>query len=327
MSYTNKTKNLELPQWLGSDKPNWDIDLNEAFKKIDDNAGQTAENISGVAGDVGELEGTISALQGEVTSMSDNVDLLGTRVTSLESSQASQDSSISKLNTDVAGMSTTLSGIDSTVSGLSTQTALNTQNIANLSTSKISKDDILNNLTTGEIVLYARSTSSTGTGYVSINKDLVDMATKHGTSFFDETKVHPTGFDVLISYTEQTTGNTILNNYLYSETFSMGSSPAKTKPSTNKLLELISGMWGAYKNSGAGATFVFDLHTNGKSTYISNNLPVEIQVTVSGINYDGTNLTASDVTFSTLNTGATIAARYLSVSNNYMFYNESSSTK
>lgn len=35
MSFTNKTGNLELPQWVGTDKPTFTVDLNNAFKKID----------------------------------------------------------------------------------------------------------------------------------------------------------------------------------------------------------------------------------------------------------------------------------------------------
>ena len=32
--FTNKTENLDLPQWVGTDKANWDVDLNYAFKQI-----------------------------------------------------------------------------------------------------------------------------------------------------------------------------------------------------------------------------------------------------------------------------------------------------
>lgn len=35
MSYTNKTPNYDLPQWLGSDKPAWLTDMNGAFSAID----------------------------------------------------------------------------------------------------------------------------------------------------------------------------------------------------------------------------------------------------------------------------------------------------
>lgn len=35
MSYTNFTKKLKLPQWVGSDRPSFLVDMNEAFLKID----------------------------------------------------------------------------------------------------------------------------------------------------------------------------------------------------------------------------------------------------------------------------------------------------
>ena len=35
MSFTNKTPNYNLPQWLGTDKPAWLTDVNEAFSLID----------------------------------------------------------------------------------------------------------------------------------------------------------------------------------------------------------------------------------------------------------------------------------------------------
>nr|UVY03783.1 MAG: hypothetical protein [Bacteriophage sp.] len=35
MSFTNKTPNYNLPQWLGTDKPSWLVDVNGAFSAID----------------------------------------------------------------------------------------------------------------------------------------------------------------------------------------------------------------------------------------------------------------------------------------------------
>ena len=35
MSFTNKTPNYKLPQWLGTDKPSWLVDVNGAFSSID----------------------------------------------------------------------------------------------------------------------------------------------------------------------------------------------------------------------------------------------------------------------------------------------------
>lgn len=132
--YTNKTNNLELPQWLGSDKPNWDIDLNAAFKKIDDNAGSVSDDIANVAGDIGAVESTVTSLQGEVTSVSDSVDNVTTRVSALESTDATHSASISKLNSDVTSLDAKVTTLEGSVDTLETQVPLNTQNIADLKT-------------------------------------------------------------------------------------------------------------------------------------------------------------------------------------------------
>lgn len=68
MSYTNKTPNYDLPQWLGSDKPAWLTDMNGAFSAIDtaikgasdsgSSAEATANNALSVAQSAQETAGT-----------------------------------------------------------------------------------------------------------------------------------------------------------------------------------------------------------------------------------------------------------------------------
>lgn len=68
MSYTNKTPNYDLPQWLGSDKPAWVTDMNGAFSAIDtaikgasdsgSSAEATANNALSVAQSAQETAGT-----------------------------------------------------------------------------------------------------------------------------------------------------------------------------------------------------------------------------------------------------------------------------
>lgn len=38
MSFTNRTPNLGLPQWIDTDRPTWLVDMNNAFDAIDENA-------------------------------------------------------------------------------------------------------------------------------------------------------------------------------------------------------------------------------------------------------------------------------------------------
>ena len=47
MSFTNKTPNYNLPQWLGTDKPSWLVDVNGAFSEIDTAIKNAADSGSG----------------------------------------------------------------------------------------------------------------------------------------------------------------------------------------------------------------------------------------------------------------------------------------
>lgn len=47
MSFTNKTPNYNLPQWLGTDKPSWLVDVNGAFSSIDKAIKAAADSGSG----------------------------------------------------------------------------------------------------------------------------------------------------------------------------------------------------------------------------------------------------------------------------------------
>lgn len=47
MSFTNKTPNYNLPQWLGTDKPSWLVDVNGAFSSIDTAIKAAADSGSG----------------------------------------------------------------------------------------------------------------------------------------------------------------------------------------------------------------------------------------------------------------------------------------
>lgn len=53
MSATNKTANYDLPQWIGSDHPTWQGDLNSAFLKIDETMKANADEIASVSDSIG----------------------------------------------------------------------------------------------------------------------------------------------------------------------------------------------------------------------------------------------------------------------------------
>ena len=75
--FTNKTENLNLPQWVASDIPNWDVDLNGGFKNISD-------YVTTVNSKFTEYETTISELNETVTSQGNTITALSNRLEELE---------------------------------------------------------------------------------------------------------------------------------------------------------------------------------------------------------------------------------------------------
>ena len=65
MGATNKTANYDLPQWIGTDKPTWLGDMNDAFLKIDGGMKQNQTEVSGAVSDAGNaLSKATAAEQG-----------------------------------------------------------------------------------------------------------------------------------------------------------------------------------------------------------------------------------------------------------------------
>ncbi len=77
MSYTNTTKNLKLPQYLGQDKPAWLTDVNEtnrlidaAFETQDNTNTATDTRLESVEADVTNLETSVQKLSETVEELS-----------------------------------------------------------------------------------------------------------------------------------------------------------------------------------------------------------------------------------------------------------------
>ncbi|HYE12254.1 MAG TPA: hypothetical protein VEF53_18950 [Patescibacteria group bacterium] len=75
MPHTNKTPNLELPQWLGTDKRKT-ADDNAAYLKIDtaiqavqDDVTSTKEDITGINNALSVTDGNVSTIQGNIDSI------------------------------------------------------------------------------------------------------------------------------------------------------------------------------------------------------------------------------------------------------------------
>lgn len=104
--FTNKTANLDLPQWIGSDKANWDIDLNYAFKQISDYVSTLNEKFSG-------LDSTDGLFDASIKEINKNIETINTAIDSINEVDGIQSADITdlkekvtKLQTDVSDLTT-----------------------------------------------------------------------------------------------------------------------------------------------------------------------------------------------------------------------------
>ena len=97
MSSTNKTTNYNLPQFIGTDKPSWLGDVNQAMSIIDSQMKTNADNITSASGEVDELNTRVGSAESDVTS-------LDTRVGTVESQVSNLAGNISSINSTLQGL-------------------------------------------------------------------------------------------------------------------------------------------------------------------------------------------------------------------------------
>lgn len=81
---TNKTTNYELPQFIGTDKPTWLGDFNEAMADIDAGMHENATDIASMKSDVTNAVATASQASQDVTTLTGTVNTLSGTVTSVQ---------------------------------------------------------------------------------------------------------------------------------------------------------------------------------------------------------------------------------------------------
>lgn len=99
-AHTNATTNYELPQFVGTDKPTWLGDFNEAMADIDAGMHENATDIASMQSDVTNAVATASQASQDVAGLTTTVNNLSGTVTSVQTTanNASQTAS-SALNT------------------------------------------------------------------------------------------------------------------------------------------------------------------------------------------------------------------------------------
>lgn len=120
MGSTNKTQYLELPQWIGTDKPTFLGDFNDAFLKIDNGY----NTINGTATTAGAQAGQ---------AVEDASEAL-TKVKAVEGTANTANSTANQANNTATQALGTANNAQSTVNSLSSKVSGNTANIDNIKT-------------------------------------------------------------------------------------------------------------------------------------------------------------------------------------------------
>lgn len=102
---SNKTANYELPQFVGTDKPTWLGDFNEAMSDIDAGMHENASDIASMQTDVASAVSTASQASQDVSALTTTVTSLSGRVTNVETTasnaQSTANSALNVANTKV----------------------------------------------------------------------------------------------------------------------------------------------------------------------------------------------------------------------------------
>lgn len=73
MSFTNQTPNYGLPQWIGTDSPQFLTDMNDAFRKIDDQMKINSEGGEDVSTELRQIRQEVTDVQGEITGLQGDI--------------------------------------------------------------------------------------------------------------------------------------------------------------------------------------------------------------------------------------------------------------
>lgn len=110
MAHTNSTQNYNLPQWIGSDKPTFLGDFNNAFSEIDSQLKVNSDSNLENADD-------ISAVNTLATTNRDNLAALANRVTDAEGDITEANANIQANATSIGSITETLASMNTIIQG------------------------------------------------------------------------------------------------------------------------------------------------------------------------------------------------------------------
>ena len=106
-AHTNQTANYELPQFVGTDKPTWLGDFNEAMSDIDAGMHKNASDIASMQSDVASATAAASQASQNVATLTGTVNTLSSTVTSVQTTaNNAQSTANSALNVANSKLST-----------------------------------------------------------------------------------------------------------------------------------------------------------------------------------------------------------------------------
>lgn len=105
MGATNSTTNLQLPQFIGTDKPSWLGDFNGAMLKVDNFAGETESDIGTVTATANAAKATAEAADAAVGALETTVTQHTTEISDLMGDISSVEADIANINTLISQIS------------------------------------------------------------------------------------------------------------------------------------------------------------------------------------------------------------------------------
>lgn len=108
MAYTDKTANYNLPQWVGSDHPDFLTDLNPAYETIDTELNKNATNITAMSQDVSNVVEGIGKLTTEYDTLNHQVADNTVDITNLQSNFGMAMSKINANTGNIASLQKTV---------------------------------------------------------------------------------------------------------------------------------------------------------------------------------------------------------------------------
>lgn len=106
MGATNKTPNIELPQFIGTDKPSWLGDFNGAMNAIDTFAGKTTGDIGTVTATANAAKAAAEAASASVTALETTVNQHTTEISDTMADVSALEADVQQINTKINSLPT-----------------------------------------------------------------------------------------------------------------------------------------------------------------------------------------------------------------------------